>query len=863
MVDADRGPPCANQGHVLELVAKPIQMPDGLQRELAVLLELLKAEGPVDREKAFQRYCGCDIEMRNRIESQLRAYEAEQEERGNTLPAAAIGDPLASDSHADVGSSNHPPEDVPSTMPLPARKVESSTRFVAGRYRIVQHVSEGGMGSVWKADQLEPIKRRVAVKLIKPGMANKRTVARFEAERQALAMMNHRNIAKVYDGGTDNGQPFLVMEYVAGIPLTEYCDQRHLGIGARLNLLVETCDAVAHAHQKGIIHRDLKPSNILVTEEDGRALAKVIDFGLAKALEGSHLLTDHTLATRFGMVIGTLQYMAPEQLGVNALDVDTRADVYGLGAILYELLTNTTPIEQRLLEHAPQDEIVRLVREEPPERPSSRLSLSKTLSESARSRDTAPERLLREVRGDLDWIALKALEKDRTHRYQSVRELADDLQAYLSGKPIKARPITRLDRTWRWCKRNPAIASLSAAIAVVLLGVAIMGPVVAAQQIALRGKAEAALGREAAQRERAESNERVVKAEAAKSKNAYVFLQEMLQGVGPSVALGRDTTLLREILDRAARRASTELSQLPDVEADLQGTIGSVYFELGDYAQAEAMHRRALELRRSLPDGEERPSVATSLNNLANALSAQGKLDEAEALYRDALARWTKSGGQDSRYVAAAKSNLAQILAQKGNLADAETMQREALDVLTQENDESRETATALSNLAHVLELRDKLAEAEAMNRDALALRRKLFPKGHPDVATSLNNLASVLAGEGNLSDAEAAYREALALWRKLLPGGHLSVSTTLNNLAKVLVQEGKLDEAEAGFREALSIRQKHFGSASPEVMAIQQCLDELLARKDKQNPINSGGDGSGTTNSLPNAPDSRQAQQP
>jgi eukaryotic-like serine/threonine-protein kinase len=343
---------------------------------------------------------------------------------------------------------------------------------VGERYRLLETIGEGGMGTVWMAEQRAPVRRLVALKLIKPGMASKSVLARFEAERQALALMDHPNIAKVLDGGTtEDGRPYFVMELVKGIPLVQYCDERRLTVSARLDLFVQVCQAVQHAHQKGIIHRDIKPTNILVAEHDGRPVPKVIDFGLAKALQGQHALTEQTLYTGFGAMVGTPLYMAPEQVGVNALDIDTRTDVYALGVILYELLTGTTPLEKQRFKQAAWEEICRLIREEEPPRPSVRLSSTDALPSIAACRHTEPEKLGRLLRGDLDWIVLKALEKDRNRRYDTATGLASDIQRHLANEPIAARPPTSLYRFQKMVRRNKlAFAAGSALVATMLIG---------------------------------------------------------------------------------------------------------------------------------------------------------------------------------------------------------------------------------------------------------------------------------------------------------------------------------------------------------------------------------------------------------
>ncbi len=360
------------------------------------------------------------------------------------------------------------------TRSLPDRATRSELDLAGrtiGPYKLLQEIGEGGMGVVYMAEQTEPVKRRVALKVIKPGMDSRRVVARFEAERQALALMDHPNIAKVLDAGaTDQGYPYFVMELVNGIPITEYCDQEHMPPQERLRLFTTVCRAVQHAHQKGIIHRDLKPSNILVAEYDGQPAAKVIDFGVAKATATQ--LTDKTLFTEFGQVIGTLEYMSPEQARRNQLDVDTRSDIYSLGIVLYALLTGETPFGSERFRQAGWDEMVKIIREEEPQRPSVKVGSSASLEQVASDRGTDPGKLPGLVRGDLDWIVMKTLAKDRNQRYASASELADDIGRYLAREPIQARPPSLADRAAKWARRNRTLVSVAAVAtaALVLVG---------------------------------------------------------------------------------------------------------------------------------------------------------------------------------------------------------------------------------------------------------------------------------------------------------------------------------------------------------------------------------------------------------
>jgi eukaryotic-like serine/threonine-protein kinase len=384
--------------------------------------------------------CGTDAALRGRVDALLRAFDEERSflERPAVAPPAPAPGPE---------TTTYSPEGV--TQPLSAGAV------IAGRYKLLQEIGEGGMGTVFMVEQLEPVKRRVALKLIKPGMDSRQVVARFEAERQALALMDHVNIARVFDGGTtENGRPYFVMELVRGVPITKYCDGHRLPLEDRLELFVDVCRAVQHAHQKGIIHRDLKPSNVLAAPFDGRPVVKVIDFGVAKA--AGPALTDRTLFTGFGVVVGTAEYMSPEQAELNNADIDTRSDVYSLGVLLYELLTGTTPVTHQRAREASLPEVLRLVREEEPTRPSTRLSTTAELPAVAAARREEPGRLLRLVRGELDWIVLKALEKDRARRYETAAALAEDVCRFLADEPVQACPPSAGYRVRKFVRRNKA-----------------------------------------------------------------------------------------------------------------------------------------------------------------------------------------------------------------------------------------------------------------------------------------------------------------------------------------------------------------------------------------------------------------------
>jgi WD40 repeat protein len=427
--------------------------------EESLFLAALERTDPAERQVFLDQACAGDAELRQRIERLLAAYAVGQDKLEPPAPAPV---PTV-DYHPTAG-----PGDV-----------------IAGRYQLLERIGEGGMGEVWVAKQTEPVNRKVALKLIKPGMDSKAVLARFEQERQALALMDHPSIARVFDGGlTADGRPFFVMELVNGLPLAKFCDDAKLTPRERLELFVPVCQAVQHAHQKGIVHRDLKPSNVLVTLYDGKPVPKVIDFGLAKAIGGK--LTDESLSTQFGSVVGTLEYMAPEQAGFSALDIDTRADIYALGVILYELLTGLRPFDSKRLRKAAVDEAVRIIREEEPPRPSMRLSTDQSLPSLAALRQTEPKRLMALMRGELDWVVMKCLEKDRNRRYETANGLARDIQRYLHNDPVDARPPSAGYRVRKFLRRNKGPALAAGAMAVLL----VLGSAVSTWQAVRATKAE-------------------------------------------------------------------------------------------------------------------------------------------------------------------------------------------------------------------------------------------------------------------------------------------------------------------------------------------------------------------------------------
>jgi eukaryotic-like serine/threonine-protein kinase len=796
----------------------------------AIFNEALDRTDAVERAAYLDKACGADAALRERIEKLLRAHDEAE---------GFLSNPN-SGRQSDAGITALFPDALPVTEKAGDR---------IGRYRLYQQIGEGGCGVVYMAEQEEPVRRRVALKVIKLGMDTKQVIARFEAERQALALMDHPNIARVLDAGaTESGRPFFVMELVRGIKITEYCDQNNLSTEERLKLFAQVCQAIQHAHQKGIVHRDLKPSNILVTTIDGVAVPKVIDFGIAKATN-NQVLTDKTVFTAFDQFIGTPAYMSPEQAEMSGVDVDTRTDIYSLGVVLYELLTGRTPFDAQQLLRCGLDEIRRTIRETEPPKPSTRLTQELVAAGVKRFKPSAggaavsdeeirasSRRLLQikelvpVLQGDLDWIVMKCLEKDRNRRYETANGLATDLQRHLQSEPIVARPPTGAYRLQKLIRRNKLACSAAMAVLLVLLG----GIIASTWQAVRATRAEQEQSR---LREAAEINERKAASEALKSRQVARFLETMLAGVVPSRALGRDTTMLREIVDKAAERVDPDLVNQPEVEAELRSTLGNTYDRLGEFAKAERMHRQALTLRQSM-FGETDARVAASLSGLALALVQRGGTEramEAEGYARRALTIRQQLLGSEHPDLAQSLHGLASCLQGQRRYAEAETLYRESLALRRQSfGNDHDEVANSLTALAITLKYARRPAESEFHAREALTIRKKLFAGDHPEVARSLYLVALALRDQGQLAQAEPPFRESFVMRSNLLPVEHPELTGHLTSLVNLLRALGKVAQAEALCREELARRQKQVGHEHPAVAAVLHLLSDLLALQGK-----------------------------
>jgi serine/threonine protein kinase/tetratricopeptide (TPR) repeat protein len=700
--------------------------------------------------------------------------------------------------------------------------VLSATGQIIGLYRLVRKLGEGGMGEVWEAEQLAPVRRTVALKLLKAGMDTRQIVARFEAERQVLALMQHPGIAQMFDAGvTTGGRSYFVMEYVDGVRITDYCDRAGLGVAERLLLFQQVCDAVQHAHQKGVIHRDIKPSNVLVTKQDGRALPKVIDFGLAKLT--SQDLNDATL-TEVGTMLGTPAYASPEQMSLGMIDVDTRSDVYSLGVLLYELLVGVIPFEADETRPAAFLELRRSIRELEPTRPSARLSrLGDRGSDLAKMRGTDTGALRRQLRGDLDWIVMKALEKDRSRRYASPDDLARDTRRYLEHEPVLAGSPTARYRLGKFVRRH----RLGTAFAVVLLSLIVAFAIVSAVQVK----------RIAAERDRAT-------AEAAKASSINTFLQETLGAADPWQT-GADMSV-RSTLASAAKKIDSSFKEHPLVAAAVRRTIGKTYTALGrfddgepllraalktrlallgsahsdvaesladlaaldqqrtHYELAEKQYRQVLAMRRKL-FGENHALVADTLLDLAADLSLKGDFDGAYGAAQESLAIRERLFGSTSLQAAAVLTQMGSILSGRGDFARAEEVTSRGYEISKQLlGSEDARTAMAASDLGAIYYREGHYDKAETLYRSALQILIKQVGENNPDTILTKENLAGALLALKRYDETVTLMDDVLARRKAVLGENNKLVARTLVNIATVLSRAGRLEQAQQAYAEAV-----------------------------------------------------------
>jgi eukaryotic-like serine/threonine-protein kinase len=768
-------------------------------------------EDPQERPAFLDGACGDDGELRARVEHLLGAHQALGSIHFHPIPGPA----------ADAGE-----------------RFSEGPGSVIGPYTLLEAIGEGGMGTVYMAEQEWPVRRRVALKIIKPGMDSAQVIARFEAERQALALMDHPHIAKVLEAGTmGSGRPFFVMELVKGIPITRFCDEHRLTLRERLELFVPVCQAVQHAHQKGIIHRDLKPSNVLVALHDDKPLPQVIDFGVAKATRDR--LTERTTVTGFGVVVGTLEYMSPEQATLNAVDVDTRSDIYALGILLYELLTGTTPFDRSRRGQASFDELLRIIREEEPPRPSARLGGSgEALAALSAQRRADPAKLPGLVRGELDWIVMKALEKDRARRYETANGLARDLQRYLADEPVEAGPSSAGYRLRKLARRyRNALATAAAFVLLLALAAA-----VSTWQAVRATRAERA---ERGERDRAVAAEKRAKAEQSNARAALDFLwKDVLSQASYRNEPDRDLTV-RTLLDRVADRLGRGPGRPPLVEAAVRQMVGGLYIDQGEYRKAQPHLEAALEVqRREL--GEEDPQTLATMHQLGHCLyrrdrreatgvlahtlelrrrvlgddhddtlftarfaaacyALEGRLEEAERLLRRTLeARRRVFGDQHSESLVTMYW-LAGHLSRRGQLEEAESLATRCAEHARQRAADYPAVAlAALNTLVGVYIAREDPAPAEPLAIHVVEGMRRHFGRQHPFTLKAINRLIRVYQLQGRHAQAVPLLAESLATARKVHEDDHPVVFGILHLLGRSLLEEKKYAEAERHLRECL-----------------------------------------------------------
>lgn len=710
-----------------------------------------------------------------------------------------------------------------------------------GCYKLGPILGEGGMGIVYLAEQKQPIKRQVALKVIKPGMDSKRIIARFEAERQVLALLDHPNIAHVHDAGTtESGRPYFVMEYVKGLPVTEHCDQHKLTITERLNLFLQVCHAVHHAHQKGIIHRDIKPSNILVSTEDDQAVPKIIDFGVAKAT--AKTLEQETLFTEQGQLFGTPEYMSPEQAQMTSEDIDIRSDIYSLGVLLYVLLTGAHPFDTHTLREGGIEHIRQVVRETDPKTPSARLSgLGGQAQEIAESRGIEVATLAKRLHNELEWIPLKAMRKERTERYRSASELADDVENYLKGAPLLAGPPGTLYRLGKFMRRNRALVSGIAAVLVVLTA-GVVGITIFA-----------------------------VKAERHRAETQRVFnsLVDTVRNSLDPYNTGEKATV-RSVLDTLWRDLEKKFKGLPLAEAKFRQALSIAYWSHGWYEQAEQHIKRAIEIN-WIHRGPEDPTTLHCINNLAWVYFFDSRYADAEPLFLEVLEGFQRVLGETDGSTLHAMNSLGAVYFVQGRFPEAERLTVRAFTLMQAKEDPSMVNLVDITwGLGHARRLQGRYDEAESLmqkaletSRDwkgekhtgtlhlrhalgelyrdlgrydeaeqylgeALAGRREVWDKHHPNTLLTMGALGWLRYGQGRYEQAEKTFAEALEAARGVVGNVHTVTTQAIHGLGTLYVSQDRYDEAEPLLKEALETTNDLLGENNCQALYIMNTLSKL-----------------------------------
>jgi eukaryotic-like serine/threonine-protein kinase len=872
-------------------------MPVDPKRVQAIFLSAVEHQSANERAAILDRECAADLELRQRVLALLRSSDEPDRFLDQPMVGSVVGS-LANLIRPDIGAPSDPGADSMrgiTSVPNPAGSHSISERpgSSIGPYKLLEKIGEGGMGAVYMAEQEQPVRRWVALKIIKPGMDTEQVIARFEAERQAMALMDHQNIARVLDvGSTDTGRPYFVMELVHGVSISEYCNESQLTTRERLELFIPVCQAIQHAHQNGIIHRDIKPSNVLVTLCDDKPVAKVIDFGVAKAID--QRMTERTMSTQHGSIVGTFEYMSPEQAEKSALGVDTRSDIYSLGVLLYELLTGTTPLEREKTIGSSYTDILRRIREEEPPKPSTRLKGSKdTLPLISAQRKTEPARLSKLMLGELDWIVMKALEKDRTRRYETASAFARDVRRYLDGDVVEACPPSTAYRLRKFARKNRAALMTVCSFAVLLF----VGAVLSAWQAIRATKAEAVaislanraiIAEEASrlERDRAVAAEAQAKAEDAKAKRSAdeakavlgFFQDHMLSAARPEGmegGLGKDVTI-RKAVDVAEPKIAAAFPNQPTTEASVRSVLGDTYYYLGEQDLAIRQRERALELRiaelgadhpvtlesqnslglaywitgrndrailmlerafaaRSATLGPEHPDTLISQSSLANAYRNEGQFDRAIALFERSLAIQTAKLGPEHFDTLNSQNSLGIACWMAGYFDRAIPILERTLAMLTAKlGVDHVKTLVTQSALASAYRDAGQTDRSTALLERTLKAQTAKLGPDHPDSLTTQYNLANAYRDAGQFDRAFLMLEQTLAMRMAKLGPDDPNTLWTRSDLAAAFQARGESAHAERLLRDVLLARKQKLGAQHPDVARTLSALGRILLEQGK-----------------------------
>jgi serine/threonine protein kinase/tetratricopeptide (TPR) repeat protein len=757
---------------------------DARASEQSIFLHAIGLQSAHERSAYLDDACRDQPTMRAEIEALLTAHD-----RLGGGPPPGTSDKPGLVAEVTLGDAS------------PAASERSGTQI--GPYKLIEPIGEGGMGTVWMAQQAAPVRRLVAVKLIKAGMDSRQVIARFEAERQALALMDHPNIARVLDAGaTPEGRPYFAMELVKGIPITRYCDERRMSVRERLELFVPVCQAVQHAHQKGIIHRDLKPSNVLVAPYDGVPVVKVIDFGVAKA--AGQPLTERTLATGLGAVVGTLEYMSPEQAELNNLDIDTRSDIYSLGVLLYELLTGTTPLPRKRLEAAAFEEVLRIIREEEPPRPSARLSTTDELPSIAANRGAEPGRLSGLVRGELDWIVMKALEKDRGRRYETASGFATDVQRHLADEPVLAGPPSAWYRLRKFVRRNIGLV-----LAVSLVVLALVGGIVGTTV----GLVRAEQARKTADEERA-----VARAISDFLQHDLLRQADSLEQADRGFSADPNLTV-KEALHRAAGRIGERFRDQPLVEAAIRQAIGDAYFGIGEDQLSMPQLEQSLALRKARLSAGHLLTLS-SMSSLARAYAHTNRLDDAQVLFEETLKLRKAKLGLTHPDTLESMESLATSFRFVQRYPDAASLHEETLELVKANlGPDHALTLRCMTNLGCDYLRTGRVSDAVALHEEVLKLSQAKRGPHHPGTLLVMTLLARSYEVAGRFAQAISLHEGTLKLMKANMGPDHPNTLTTVWGLTKAYQSAGRLAEAVALQEDSLKLLKAKRGLRDPETL--------------------------------------------